>query len=284
MQNRLFQIISVYLLSLGIILCAMWLVLEWALPEQEGRNLLTALSTSIRMKIPDEVLGSSHSVGFAVLQLTVLSIALTVINVYFTAFLTSHLITPRVRLITSTRGVWTNRWDYINHHILVRMVNFQGRDLVNVEVEAVLIVEEVRENDGKEEVFVCYLPIGDVLTPRKVLILKDRSPWCISIPAKMELSNSLTKDYPFEVGKEVTQSFSHGKRLISCKRRIEILIKGVDSKAYSNFIMRRTIDVDEETRDKEYILHLHKGGFKSLPLQVDSEEDVEQYVTYDDTT
>ncbi len=282
MQNRLFHIIGVYLISLMAILLAMWGLLEWALPHQEGQNLITAISTSIRMKIPDEVLESQHSVGLAVIQLTVLSIGLTVMNVYFTAFLTSHLITPRVRLLTSKRGVWTNHWDYINYHILIRMVNFQGRDLVNVEVSAVLIVEEIRENEGVEEVFVCYLPIEEGLTPKKVLILNDRSPWSISIPAKMKLSNSLTKDYPFEVGEEVTQSFSHGKKLICCKRRIEILIKGMDSKAYSTFIMRRTIDVDEETRDQEYILHLHKGGFKSLPLRVEDENDIEQYVTYDD--
>lgn len=282
MENRLVQIIGVYLLSLVSTLLAMWWALSWALPEQEGKNLITALSTSIRMNIPEDVLVSEHSVGITVGVLTFLSMIITIINVYFTAFLTSHLIRPRIKLVTSERGVWTNRWDYIHHHILVRMVNFQGRDLVNVEVEAVLIVEEIREIDGKEEVFMCYLPILEGLTPRKVLILNDRAPWSIAIPAKMKLSNSLTKDYPFEVGEDIVQSFSHAKKLLACKRRIEVLIKGMDSKSYSTFIMRRSIDIDEQTLDGEYILLLHKGGFKSLPLRVESESDIEKYVTYDE--
>jgi len=276
MQSRLLLIITGYLVALTTVLACMWLVLELALPNHEGSNLLRALSAAMKMEIPEEVLEAGSTVGIVIFLLTVLSIVLTIINVSFTAFMTSHLITPKVKLVTSQKGVWTKRWDYVHEHILIRMVNFHGRDLVKVQVDAVLIVEEMRENDGKEELFMCYLPIEN-FTPRKVLILNDRAPWSIAIPALMTLSNSLTEDYYFHVGEPIKKSFSKGKKLLSCKRHIEILIHGLESKAYSQFIIRKSIPIDEQSRDGEYSLLLHKGCFASLPMRVEAEGDIEQY-------
>jgi len=213
---------------------------------------------------------------FVVLIIAGLSIALIVLNVFFSAVITARFIRPKVRLLTSSRGVLSTTWNPTTPYMLVRMSNFYGSDLVDVNINVVMTVEEVRQSGAGTEQFMCYLPVQD-FTPQRILVMEQRTPWSLAVPADILLGNSMTKNYHFKPGKPILASFSAGKKIISVKRTLQILIQGTDARSYSHFVIHRRILIDEQDGNK-YTLHLHKGSFKSLPLRIEDANDLEQVV------
>lgn len=278
-NKEFFKITTLYCLGVIAFFYLVWTILGFALPDAK-LDIVRAMSTSFGINLPDELEeNTSHAAQSAIVVsvIAVLSIGLIILNVFFNAIITARLIQPRVDLLTSSRGALSTKWNVAMPHVLVRLSNFHKADLVDVTIETVLTVEEVRSNGVKNEQFLCYLPIPD-FTPKAILFMQPRMPWTIAVPADLYLSNSLTQDYRFRPGVPITHSFSTGKKLESAKRTLQILIRGTDTNSYSPFVIHRKILIDEQQGDT-YTLHLHKGGFKSLPLHIEDRNDLEQYVS-----
>lgn len=276
MSKGFLKATGIYVLCIAAVFYLIWIMLDVAVPDAR-LNLVRALATAFGVSLPDTLFSKTIDTKtiFALTAVSALSIGLIVLNVYFGAVVTSYFIRPRVPLLTSRRGVLSGKWNAAMPYILVRMSNFHKADLVDVKLSVVLTVEEVRSNGIKDEPFICYLPVND-FTPSRILVMAQRMPWTIAVPGDMMLSNSLAVNYHFKPGQSIHASFSAGKKLFSAKRTLEILIQGVDSRSYSHFVIHRKIPIDEQQGDK-YILHLHQGTFKSLPLQIASEKELEQY-------
>ncbi len=278
-----FKTVGLYLVAMATILALMWLALN-AFSPGAGTDLIRGVAAILNIDIPDSMVSSSATLrgAFFVSVLTLLGVMILIVHVVFEARVTEHLIVPKVNLVTSRRGAWSNSWAPGREHILVRLVNFQGGDLVDVDIACVVSVEEKNVGkDGDEDRFICYFPVpAEAVTPARALVLEDRAPWSISVPADVKLGNSLAQDYKLDLGKPIVDSFAKakGRKLVSCKRKLEILIKGMDVDSYAGFVVLRRIDLDEQSEGGIYTLHLHKGAFKSLPLRVSSAADVEQYV------
>ena len=277
MSKSFLKATALYIFCIVAVFYLIWIMLDFAVPDANV-NLIRALSPTFGVQLPDDIFGKTFNLKVAIVLIVVsfLSIGLIILNIYFGAVVTSSLIRPRVALITSTRGVLSTKWNALIPYVLIRMSNFHKADLVDVHLSVVLTVQEVRNNGIKNEQFMCYLPIEN-FTPPKILIMARKMPWTIAIPADALLSSSLTKDYNFKPGQPITKSFSPGKTLASTKRTLEILIQGIDSHSYSNFVIHRKILIDEQQGDK-YTLHLHSGAFKSLPLEISSIMELEQYI------
>lgn len=277
-QRDFFKLTGLY--TFGIIgtfyIC--WLMLQLAMPEAH-LNLLQTLTTAFGINIPDNMpltMDTEARRATVVMIITLLSIGLVILNVFFSAVITARFIRPRVRLITSARGVLSATWNAERPYVLVRMSNFYTTDLVDVTVNIVLMVEETRAVNGETEQFRSYLPVPE-FTPQRILVMEQKMPWSIAVPADIHLGNSLSKDYHFAPGAPITQSFSKGKAIVSAKRTLQILIQGTDARSYSSFVIHRKIPIDEQEGDR-YTLHLHRGAFKSLPLRIAKPAELEQYV------
>lgn len=277
-QRDFFKLTGLY--TFGIIgtfyIC--WLMLQLAMPEAH-LNLLQTLTTAFGINIPDNMpltMDTEARRATVVMIITLLSIGLVILNVFFSAVITARFIRPRVRLITSARGVLSATWNAERPYVLVRMSNFYTTDLVDVTVNIVLMVEETRAVNGETEQFRSYLPVPE-FTPQRILVMGQKMPWSIAVPADIHLGNSLSKDYHFAPGAPITQSFSKGKAIVSAKRTLQILIQGTDARSYSSFVIHRKIPIDEQEGDR-YTLHLHRGAFKSLPLRIAKPAELEQYV------
>lgn len=255
-----------------------WLMLIFAMPDAK-LDLLQTLTTAFGINLPDKMpltLNTTMREVLVVLIIAFLSLTLIILNVFFSAVVTARFIRPRVQLATSERGVLSTTWNPDIPYVLIRMANFYAADLVDVVLNIVLMVEETRLVNGQIEEFRSYLPIND-FTPQRILVMEQKMPWSLAIPAESHLGNSLNKDYLFAPGKPIAQSFSKGKTILSCKRTLEVLMQGTDARSYSSFVIHRKMPVDEQQGDK-YTLHLHRGGFKSLPLRITSPQELEQYV------
>lgn len=276
MNKDFIRITSIYTVSVAVVFYFIWRLLDDAFPNADI-NVIRALAATFSLNLPDSMLTQTPDMRILTIftVIAVLSVSMIVINVYFGAAVTSHLIRPRVNLLLSLRGVLSTKWNSAMPYVLVRMCNFHRADLVDVRLSVVLTVEETRRVDGKEETFVCYLPMSD-FTPPRILVMSRLMPWSIAVAADILLSNSLTKDYHFRPDMPITKSFSPDKKPVSVKRTIEVLIQGIDSKSYSSFVIHRKIPVDEQQGDT-YTLHLHRGSFKSLPLQIAAQAELEQY-------
>lgn len=278
-QKDFFKLTGLYTLGIIIIFYVCWIFLQMALPEAQ-LNLVQTLSTAFGINLPDNMdLNSAETEGkmfSVVLIIAALSIGLILLNVFFSAVITARFIRPKVKLLTSSRGVLSTTWNPTTPYMLVRMSNFYGADLVDVSINVVMTVEEVRQSGAGTEQFMCYLPVQD-FTPQRILVMEQRTPWSLAVPADILLGNSMTKNYHFKPGKPILASFSAGKKIISVKRTLQILIQGTDARSYSHFVIHRRILIDEQDGNK-YILHLHKGSFKSLPLRIEDPNDLEQVV------
>lgn len=272
------KITGFYTLGVIAVFYMIWALLDVAIPEA-NLNVVRALSTAFGINLPENLVVDS-SMGLKAIMvigvISFLSIGLIVLNVFFSAVITARFIHPRVNLITSTRGVLSTKWNPSMPYVLVRMSNFHKADLVDVKLSVVLTIEEVRETPTGPEQFLCYLPVEN-FTPPRILIMARKMPWSIAVPGDALLSNSLTKDYHFKPGEPITKSFSAGKTVLSAKRSLQILIQGTDTQSYSLFVVNRKIAIDEQVGDK-YTLNLHRGSFKSLPLQITDVKDLEKYV------
>lgn len=269
----------VYVTGLTAIFAAIWVMLGLILPETKG-NLLNALSTAFGLEIPDTLFSEAITplTLLVIVVVSVLSIALILIHVYFEATITARIINPHIDLYTSKKGVLSTSWSEDKEHILVRLVNFHPQDLLNVEVKAIITVhEKIALDNGETDEFICFFPVEEI-DPENVLILGSRTPWSIAVPSDITLSNSIRSGYSLNLGAPIRESFLPQNKLISCKREIEFLITGVETKSSSHFALHRKVLLDEQNEDGSYTLHLHKGSFQSLPLQVSSKSDVEEYV------
>ncbi len=276
MNKGFLKATALYILCISAVFYLIWIMLDIAVPDAR-LNLVRALATAFGVSLPDTLFSQSVDikVALALVAISCLSIGLIVLNVYFGAVVTSYFIRPRVSLVTSKRGVLSSKWNASMPYVLVRMSNFHKTDLVDIKLSVVLTVEEIRSNGVKNEPFMCYLPIKD-FTPTRILVMAQRMPWTIAVPADALFSNSLALDYHFKPGQPITKSFSSGKKLSSAKRTLEILIQGVDERSYASFVIHHKVLIDEQQGD-QYILHLHQGSFKSLPLHITSEKELEQY-------
>lgn len=276
-QKDFFKLTALYTIGVILIFYVCWTVLQFVLPEAR-LDLVQTLSTAFGINLPNDMdLSAAEAEGrmfSVVLIIAALSIGLILLNVFFSAVITARFIRPKVRLLTSSRGVLSTTWNPANPYMLVRMSNFYTSDLVDVTVNVMLTVEEVRASGAGTEQFLCYLPVHD-FTPQRVLVMEQRTPWSIAVPADILLGNSLTKNYHFKPGKPIVASFSAGKKIISVKRSLQILIQGTDTQSYAHFVIHRRIPIDEQDGSK-YTLHLHKGSFKSLPMRIQDPNDLEQ--------
>jgi hypothetical protein len=274
-QKDFLKITGLYAVGIIIIFYLCWMALRAALPDAQ-LDLVQTLSTAFGINLPNDMpLQSDTEVRMfsVVVIIAAMSIALIVLNVFFSAIITARFIRPRVKVLTSTKGVLSTTWNATSPYMLVRLSNFHSTDLVDVTLNAVLTVEELRSNGVSTEQFLCYLPIAD-FTPQRILVMEQRTPWSIAVPADILLSNSLTKNYHFKPGKPIVTSFSAGKKIVASKRTLQILIQGTDARSYSHFVIHRRIPIDEQNGN-HYTLHLHKGTFKSLPLFIEEEGDLE---------
>ncbi|MBI1215456.1 MAG: hypothetical protein GC185_06535 [Alphaproteobacteria bacterium] len=277
-QKDFFKITGFYTVAIIAMFYLCWIMLVAALPEAH-LNLVQTLSTAFGINLPDDMPITAQTeakTAAIILIIAIMSIGLVVLNVFFSAIITARFIRPRVKLLTSARGVLSATWNAETPYVLVRMSNFYNADLVDVKLDAVLAVEETRLIDGKEDQFRSYMPI-ESFTPRHILVMSQKMPWSIAVPGDMYVGNSLNKNYHFRPGKPVTHSFSPGRKAVKIKRSLQILIQGTDARSYSSFVVSREIPID--TQDGEtYTLHLHKGAFKSLPLHIEDAGELEQYV------
>jgi hypothetical protein len=272
------KITVLYTVGIFVTFYLCWLLLEVAMPEAK-LDLFTTLTTAFGVNLPNDMplTMDTQARKFSVIGIiTLLSLGLAILNVFFGAVITARFIRPRVRLATSSKGVLSTTWNAERPYILVRLSNFYAADLVDVRIGVVLMVEETRKTPEGVETFRSYLPLADY-TPQFILVMERRMPWSLAVPADAHLSNSLTRDYHFRPGTPIATSFSKGKTILTAERKLQILIQGVDSQSYSDFVIHRTIPVDRQDGEA-YTLHLHKGAFKSLPMQIKRTEELEQYV------
>lgn len=270
-----FKITAFYAAGVVTFFYLFWTLLELALPGAK-LDLVQALAGAFGINMPDsfsvEVDGGEQA-AILVALIVIMSLGLIVLNVFFSAVITARLIQPRVALITSSRGVLSSTWNSVHPYMLVRLSNFHKTNLIDVTLQVVLTVEEVRSNGGASEQFRTYLPI-EHFTPKNILFMEPRMPWTIAVPADALLSNSLTKDYHFKPGEPIAQSFTPGKKIDSVERSLQILIRGTDASSYAPFVIHRKITIDTQVGDA-YALHLHRGSFKSLPLRISDKGDLE---------
>jgi len=268
------KITAAYAIGVMVFFYLVWSLLSLALPEAQ-LDIVRALSTSFGINLPDDLMVRTsmglRAVGVVAI-ISFLSIGLIVLNVFFSAIITARIIQPKIPLLTSSRGVLSTTWNGGRHFVLVRMSNFHKCDLVDVNLNVVLTVEEERE--GGEQ-FMCYLPVHE-FTPPRVLFMSKKMPWSIAVPADAHLSNSLASDYHFKPGEPITASFAANKKIIKVRRCLQILIQGMDADSNAKFVIQRKIMVDEQNGEN-YTLHLHRGNFKSLPLQIDDPADLEKF-------
>lgn len=276
-QKDFFKLTALYTVGVILIFYICWMCLQLVLPEAR-LDLVQTLSTAFGINLPNDMdLSEAEAQGrmfSVVLIIAALSIGLILLNVFFSAIITARFIRPKVKVLTSSRGVLSTTWNPASPYALVRLANFHPSDLVDVTINVVLTVEEVRASGAGTEQFLCYLPMHD-FTPQRILVMEQRTPWSIAVPADILLGNSLTKNYHFRPGKPILASFSAGKKIISVKRSLQILIQGTDTQTYSHFVIHRRIPIDEQDGN-QYTLHLHKGSFKSLPLRIEDAGDLEQ--------
>lgn len=277
MNKEFFKITGLYTIGVVVFFYMLWFLLGLALPEAK-LDLVRALSTAFGINLPDDLIVEAK-MGFraviVVVIIAVLSIGLIILNVFFGAIVTARFVQPRIQLLTSARGVLSTKWNISMPYVLVRLSNFHRCDLVDVKINAALTIEETRMVEGSEEQFMSTLPITD-FTPQRILFMAPKMPWSIAVPADSLLSNSMTKDYHFKPGEPITKSFSAGKTLVSAKRHLLLLLEGTDSNSYSRFVMHRRIPIDEQNGDT-YTLHLHRGSFKSLPLNITDAGELEKF-------
>jgi hypothetical protein len=279
-QHRdFFKLTAIYTLGVIVTFLACWEILLLCMPDTSRLDLLQTLTTAFGVTLPDNMpvtLGTLFRKSAVVFIILFLSLALAVLNVFFGAIITVRFIRPRVRLLTSDRGVLNATWNPELPYILLRMCNFHAADLADVQTNVVLMVEETRLENGQEEEVRSYLPVND-FTPQSITLMERRMPWSLAVPADSRLGNSMTKDYYFAPGKPITHFLSKGKTVVSTRRFLEVLVQGTDLRSYSSFVLHRKIPVDEQKGDT-YILRLHKGAFKSLPLTIQDPAELEQYV------
>lgn len=275
LHKDFFKITALYTAGIVVVFYLIWTLLDLAIPEA-NLNFMRALSTAFGINLPEDMVVNTD-MGLkaisAILIISILSIGLIVLNVFFGAVITARFIHPRVDVRTSSRGVLSIKWNATAPYMLVRLSNFHKADLADVKISLVVTIEEVRDNG---EAFMCYLPVQDY-TPPRILVLAQRMPWSIAVHANTHLSNSLTKDYLFKPGEPILASFSKGKKIVSAKRTLEILIQGTDTQSYSPVVIHRKIPIDEQ-QGENYTLLLHRGAFKSLPLKISDPKDLELYV------
>ena len=277
LQRDFFKLTTIYSVAIFVTFYLSWLLLQAAMPEA-NLDLLQTLTTAFGINLPNNMpltMNTEAKRVSVVLIIAFLSLTLVILNVFFGAVVTARFIRPRVRLITSAGGVLSTTWNAERPYIVVRMANFYSADLVDVTANIVLEVEESRIVGGRTEQYRSYLPIAD-FTPQRILVMEQKMPWSLAVPADAHLGNSLSGDYHFLPGQPILKSFSKGKTFVSAKRTLQILLQGTDARSYSSFVIHRKIPVDEQAGDK-YTLHLHKGSFRSLPLRITDPADLEKH-------
>lgn len=272
-----FKITALYTLGIIITFGGCWMLLGMALPDAH-LDVLTTLTTAFGVNLPNDMplnLNTQTRTAAVVLIIALLSIGLVIMNVFFSAVITARFIRPRVALVLSSRGVLSTAWNPAMPYVLVRMSNFYPADLVDVTLAIVLTVEETHIVNGQPDTFRTYFPI-EQFTPQRILVMEQRMPWSIAVPGDMLLANSKTRNYPFRPGKIIVDSFAKDSKPASIKRGLQILIQGTDARSYSHFVIHKNIQIDEQ-EGQNYKLHLHKGIFKSLPLRIEDQGELEQY-------
>lgn len=281
-QKDFFKITALYTAGILATFYVCWEALRLALPEAH-LDLLQTLTTAFGINLPNNMpldMSTDAKTAAVVSIITVLSIGLVVLNVFFGAVVTARFIRPRVNLVTSDRGVLSTSWNALSPYILVRMSNFYVADLVDVTLNIALTVEETHIVNGQKDQFRTYFPIEE-FTPKHILVMEQKMPWSIAVPADTVLSNSKTRAYPFRPGKLVVDSINsqgpQNQKPEHIRRSLQILIQGTDARSYSHFVIQKTVLIDEQ-QGADYTLFLHKGAFKSLPLRIEDAGELEQYV------
>jgi len=277
-QKDFFKITALYTAGILATFYVCWTALRLALPEAH-LDLLQTLTTAFGINLPNNMpldMSTEAKTAAVVSIITVLSIGLVVLNVFFGAVVTARFIRPRVNLVTSQRGVLSTSWNALSPYVLIRMSNFYVADLVDVTLSIALTVEETHIVNGQKDQFRTYFPVEE-FTPKHILVMEQKMPWSIAVPADTVLSNSKTRAYAFQPGKPITESILPGQKPEHTKRSLQILIQGTDARSYSHFVIQKTVPIDEQ-QGADYTLYLHKGAFKSLPLRIEDAGELEQYV------
>lgn len=272
-----FKLTALYTLGIIITFSCCWMLLGLAVPDAK-LNMLTTLTTAFGVNLPDDMPLNLHTqtrTAAVIVIIALLSIGLVIMNVFFSAVITARFIRPRVQLILSNRGVLSAVWNPNMPYVLVRMSNFYAADLVDVTLAIALTVQETHMVNGKPDTFRTYFPI-EQFTPQRILVMEQRMPWSIAVPGDMLLANSKTRNYPFRPGKVIVDSFNKDGKPVNIRRELQILIQGTDARSYSHFVIHKNILIDEQN-GMDYKLHLHKGVFKSLPMRIEDQGELEQY-------
>lgn len=273
-----FKITGLYTVGIVITFLASWMLLGLALPDAH-LDLLTTLTTAFGVNLPNDMplnMNTEARMAAVVIIISLLSIGLVILNVFFSAVITARFIRPRVELVLSTRGVLSTAWNPDMPYVLVRMSNFYPADLVDVKLDIAMSVEETHIINGQPDTFRSYFPIHQ-FTPQHILVMEQRMPWSIAVPGDVLLENSKIRAYPFRPGKVIVDSITKAStKPASIKRSLQILIQGTDARTYSHFVIQQKIEIDSQ-EGNNYTLHLHRGIFKSLPLRIEKREELEQY-------
>ncbi|HYD17626.1 MAG TPA: hypothetical protein VEF76_04010 [Patescibacteria group bacterium] len=273
-----FKITALYTFGIVVTLGACWMMLGLALPDAK-LDLLQTITSAFGINLPNNMpldMSDEARLAAVVMIIAMMSIGLVILNVFFSAVITARFIRPRVDLVLSKRGVLSTVWNASMPYVLVRMSNFYPADLVDVSLNIALTVEETHVINGTPDTFRTYFTI-EQFTPQRILVMEQKMPWSIAVPGDILLSNSKTRAYPFRPGKVIVDSIAkEGMKPATVKRSLQILIQGTDARSYSHFVIHKNIAIDEQD-GQNYTLHLHRGVFKSLPLQISDAAQLEQY-------
>jgi len=274
LHPNVYKTVFLYVGGIISIFVVIWILLGLVLPQM-NLSLLGALSNVFGLELPESMLNGQLTplVTLVMGGLVFFSILLLIVHVLFEAFITAQLISPTLHILTSRFGVLSSAWQKDREHILVRLLNYEKTDLVDVRILAVITVrEQTVSPDDEITFFMAHFPVTE-LTPAYILALHPRMPWTIAVPTDQTFTHTLNSDYKLHLGRPIEKPAKAGHRLIASERRIEILIKGRDTRTSASFSSLHKIDLDSQ-KDGVYTLHLKRGKFADLPMHVEHKDDL----------
>lgn len=274
LHPNVYKTVFFYVGGIIAIFAFIWLLLGLVLPQM-NLSLLGALSNVFGLELPENMLAGELTplVTLVMGGLVFFSILLLIVHVLFEAFITAQLISPTLHILTSRFGVLSSNWQTGREHILVRLLNFEKTDLVDVRILAVLSVrEETISPDNEVSTFMAHFPVEDI-TPTYILALHPRMPWTIAVPTDQVFTHTINKSYRLKLGEKLQEPAKTGHRLVSSERKLEILIKGRDTRTSASFSSLHKIPLDSQKNDV-YTLYLKRGKFADLPMNVEHKDDI----------
>lgn len=275
LHPNVYKTVFLYVGGIIAIFVFIWILLGLLLPKLD-MSLLGALSNVFGLELPEHVLDGELTPLITLVMggLIFFSILLLIVHVLFEAFITAQLISPTLHILTSRCGVLSTAWTKGREHILVRLLNFEKTDLVDIKILAVITVrEETISPDDEITTFMAHFPVQE-LTPPYLLVLHPRMPWTIAIPTDQTLKHTVNPEYKLEFGKKLEKPARKGHRLVKSERKLEILVKGRDTRTSASFSSLHKIELDRQ-ENGEYEMFLKRGKFCDLPMHVEHKQDID---------